>query len=159
MKRILIPLLFFSIASCRGWDTLRVYEKNMEIPGYSWNDRFTPSFDVAVPDSSSYYNLYIIIRHTDSYRYSNLWLLITSTYPGQSPKTSRVELPLADQDGRWLGVSMDDVVSQRVPILQQSSFSRPGLYHFSLVQDMRQNPLPHVMSIGLRLEKTGPRQP
>ncbi|HUX85193.1 MAG TPA: gliding motility lipoprotein GldH [Chitinophagaceae bacterium] len=159
MKRFLIPLLLLSIASCRGWDTLRVYEKNVEIPGYSWNDRFALSFDVNVPDTSAFYNLYIFIRHTDAYRYSNLWLLITSTYPSQPSKTSRVELQLSDQDGRWMGVTMDDVVSQRVPILQQASFSRTGRYHFSLVQDMRQNPLPHVMSIGLRLEKTGRHQP
>jgi gliding motility-associated lipoprotein GldH len=159
VKRLIIICLLFAASSCGNWDTLRVYEKNIEIPGTFWDYHFIPSFEAYLTDTASYYNLYVTIRHTDAYRYSNLWLLITSQYPGQAAKTSRVELPLADQDGKWLGSGMDDIFSQRAPILQNASFHASGLYRFSLVQDMRQNPLPHVMSIGFRVEKAGRHQP
>lgn len=157
MKRILCIGLVLLLASCAGWDTLRVFEQHAEIPGNSWNYKLKPSFEVAITDTSSLYNLYVTIRHTEAYRYSNLFLLITSQYPNESPKTSRVELPLADPDGRWLGSGMDDIFSHRVLILQNAALARPGIYRFTFEQDMRQNPLPHILSVGIRIEKAGPR--
>ena len=32
-------------------------------------------------------------------------------------------------------------------------FSKPGLYHLQLRQLMRTNPLPDILSVGIRLEK------
>jgi gliding motility-associated lipoprotein GldH len=83
-------------------------------------------------------------------------LLISSNYEGVKPKTQRVELPLANKEGKWLGSGMGDIFEHRIPIQQNARFDKQGMYHFSFEQNMRLNPLPHIMSVGLRVEKAGP---
>lgn len=136
------------------------YEKNLEIPGHDWAYDYKPSFDVTIQpeDTANLYDIYVNVRHTDAYPYSNIWLLVGTRYPGDSiPKEQRVELPLADINGKWHGSGIDDIYEHRVLIQQKAIFSKPGTYKFTFEQNMRQNPLPHVMNIGLRIEKAGKR--
>lgn len=149
-------LLSASFYSCHKADRLNDFEKHVAIPGYTWNYAFYPSFEVNITDTSARYNIYVTIRHTNDYPFSNLWLLITSNYSGAKPKTQRVELPLADREGRWLGSGIDNIYDQRIPIQQNARFDKPGIYHFSFEQNMRVDNLPHVMSVGLRIEKITP---
>jgi gliding motility-associated lipoprotein GldH len=154
MKAILL-LLFAGalLAGCNGLDKLRVYEKNVSIPDYKWEYGFQPHYEVEITDTSARYNIYVTLRHTGAYRFSNIWLLVSTRRPGGAPHTRRVELPLADASGRWLGSGMDDVFEHRVPIQQNARFDTAGIYRFTFEQNMRQNPLSHVMSVGLRIEK------
>lgn len=141
---------------CHKTDRLNTFEKHVAIPGYLWNYAFHPSFDVDITDTSARYNIYVTIRHTNDYPFSNLWVLITSDYSGEKPITQRVELPLADREGRWLGSGIDNIYDQRISIQQNARFNKTGLYHFSFEQNMRVDDLPHVMSVGLRIEKIAP---
>ncbi|MHB1920630.1 MAG: gliding motility lipoprotein GldH [Chitinophagaceae bacterium] len=156
---LLLPVCLFIFSSCNEWDQLRVFEKNVEIPHYAWKDSFNPSYTVNITDTNSRYNIYVTLRHTDAYRFSNIWLQITTQYPFQKPITERVELPLADQSGKWLGSGMDGIYSHRILIQQNALFNKIGTYFFSFHQDMRENPLRGVMDVGLRVEKSGERRP
>lgn len=157
-KRVLFILciLFSFLNSCRQSDRLNVFEKHVPIPGYRWNYSFHPSYEVEITDTAALYNIYVTIRHTNDYPFSNLWLLISSGYSGEKPKTQRVELPLADREGRWLGSGIDNIFDQRILIQQHARFNKPGTYQFSFEQNMRMDNLPHIMSIGLRVEKNIP---
>lgn len=151
-------LLFF-VAACKP-PKLDVYEKNLEIPGHEWSSDYKPSFEIKIlpEDTAWLYNIYVNIRHTDAYPYSNIWLLIGTQYPGDSiPKEQRVELPLADVTGKWSGTGIDDIFEHRIFIQQQATFNIPGTYKFTFEQNMRQNPLPDVMNVGVRIEKAGKR--
>ena len=146
----------FLFSGCIKDTGLNVYQKNVSIPGYKWDYDFHPSFTFEIKDTASRYNLYITTRHTNQYPYSNLWLLVYSGYEGIKPKVKRVELPLADESGKWLGTGIGDIFEHRIPIQHNTRFDKAGIYHFSLEQNMRINPLPHVMSIGIRVEKVTP---
>ena len=150
---IMPAMMFFS---CNEWNKLNVYEKHVPIPDYSWNYNFHPSFDINITDTAAHYNINVTVRHTNAYPFSNLWLLITTNHANEKPKTQRVELPLADRDGRWLGSGIDDIFEHRIPIQRNARFNKKGIYHFSFEQNMRLNPLPHIMSVGLRIEKISP---
>ncbi|MBK9459018.1 MAG: hypothetical protein IPN94_06195 [Sphingobacteriales bacterium] len=50
----------------------------------------------------------------------------------------------------WSG--MGDIITQQVLIQPNAIFPMLGKYKFELVQDMRLNPLPDVISAGLRVE-------
>lgn len=141
---------------CNPSGQLGVYEKHTAIPAYSWNYDFHPSFLFYIKDTAATYNIFVTIRHSDEYAFSNLWLLISSSREGEKPKTKRVELPLADKEGRWLGTGMDGIYDHRIPIQQHARFNQEGTYLFSFEQDMRTNPLAHIMSVGLRIEKISP---
>ncbi|SKA15254.1 gliding motility-associated lipoprotein GldH [Chitinophaga eiseniae] len=151
--------LFLLAAACKPIK-MDAYEKNREIPEHDWAYGYKPSFDVTIQpeDTATLFDIYVNVRHTDAYPYSNMWLLIGTKYPGDSiPKEQRVELPLADINGKWHGNGIDDIFEHRVLIQQKALFNKPGTYQFTFEQNMRQNPLPHVMNIGLRIEKAGNR--
>lgn len=137
-----------------------VYEKNLEVPGHAWSYDHKPDFEVTLqPEDTAYlYNIYVNVRHTDAYPYSNIWVMVGTRFPGDSLQTRRVELPLADVTGKWLGSGLDDIYEHRIPIQQRAVLDKPGAYHFTFEQNMRQNPLPNVMNVGLRIEKAGLRQ-
>jgi gliding motility-associated lipoprotein GldH len=77
--------------------------------------------------------------------------------PGETiPLSSNVELTLAQADGKWLGRGMQDIREHQIPLTPQGSpvhFSKTGTYTMTLKHLMRQDPLPELMSIGVRLEK------
>ena len=48
---------------------------------------------------------------------------------------------------------MDDIYENRVWIQQQTKFTRPGTYSYTLEQIMWDDPLKNVLNVGVRIEK------
>ncbi|HEY2727177.1 MAG TPA: gliding motility lipoprotein GldH, partial [Parafilimonas sp.] len=107
-KIFIAAVLFFS--SC---NTIDVYEQTAAIPHHEWSSSNRLSFSFTATDTSAYYNIYFVIRHTESYHFNNIWLDFTSTLPGKKPQTQRLNVQLADANG-WLGSAMDDIIEQHV---------------------------------------------
>ena len=81
--------------------------------------------------------------------------------PGETiAKKVRVNVPLAEATGKWLGRGMGEIWEQRMPVDLGDSirFDHKGTYEITLEQNMRINPLPEILHVGLRLEKGGRRQ-
>lgn len=133
------------------------YQKHYSIPNNKWDYEYKPEFRFEVTDTTVYYSMYFIIRHTDAYQFSNLWLRIKAKQPGDTVGTiTRIEVPLATPAGQWLGRGMGSIWEHRMPItdVRDPGFlNKPGTYEFELEQDMRVNPLPEVLHVGLRIEK------
>lgn len=155
LRSLIFPaaLSLLAVAGCGNLNNLNTFEKHVVIPGHNWNDTFRPNFSVNISDTSARYNIDVTLRHTGAYPFSNLWVLISSAFQGNKPVTQRVELPLADKQGRWLASGMDNIFLHRIPIQRNARFDKAGTYHFTIEQNMRINPLPDVMSVGLRIEK------
>ncbi len=133
------------------------YQKEEPVPQDAWNYNFKPTFTFDIADTTLVYQPYFIIRHTQAYPYSNLWMWIYIKVPGDSViKKERINVPLAEANGKWLGRGMGEIYEQRLPIQFDSiSFNKKGTYQVSLEQNMRVNPLPEVLNVGFRLEKPG----
>lgn len=150
-KIFFLALLAFSFFACRQLD---VYEKNAMIPGFKWDYAFKPNFQFAIKDTTCEYNVFLVIRHTDAYPYNNIWLNVGIQPPGESKNTFRSEFTLGDDKKGWEGTGMNDIWELRKPISKGPiRFKKPGVYNFTLEQIMRQNPLPSVMSAGIRVER------
>lgn len=131
-----------------------VFEKNVQIPRQSWPSTFKPDIPFDIEDTVSLYNVYIVLRHTEAYTWNNLYLRASVKTPDQ--KTARsgdYDLTLATNEKGWLGTAMDDIYESRLLIQQRTRFTTPGVYHFMIEQLMREDPLQHMLSIGLRVEK------
>lgn len=155
LRSILFPcLLLFVFGSCIRSN---VYEKNVSIPFNQWHSTDKQSFDFRISDTSATYQLYFTMRHTDAYPFANLWLNVRSNLPGESGDSAvKIEIPLAQADGKWLGRGMNEIWEHRMPLSRSGKaikFNRSGNYHIELQQIMRSDPLPEVMSVGIRLEK------
>ena len=150
----LFVVLSFSWTACTRPDGM--YEKDIPLPGQQWTSSFHPSFtfDISDKDTAYSYNVYIVIRHTDAYNYNNIWIRGSIKQPADSAiRTDRYDLLLATNEKGWLGTGMEDIYEQRVLIQQSTKFTRPGEYVLTLEQVMREDPLKHVLNIGVRVER------
>lgn len=134
--------------------TIDVFEKNVSIPDHAWSSSFKPQINFEISDTTSLYNIFVVIRHTNAYRYNNIWLNVYTQIPGDSARKESVDLRLATDEKGWLGSGMDDIFEHRIRITEQPvALTKPGTYTFTLEQIMREEPLMHVMNAGIRVEK------
>jgi gliding motility-associated lipoprotein GldH len=157
-SRFFAPLIF-AVVLCLAMacGTLDVYEKNFSFPKTEWDYTQKPQFELNISDTTFYYNIYITLRHTDAYRFSNIWLMVHTQLPEQAAHTKRVELPLAEPSGKWLARGMDGIYEHRIQIQNHAIFNKTGLVKFTLEQNMRINPLQNMLSVGVRVQKTEKR--
>ena len=146
---ILLPLLF--LASCAK---IGVFEKTVPIPSQVWEYNYKPSFTFTITDTTGAYNIYIVVRHTDAYNYNNLWLTVGSQAPGDTTRYQNINLELGNDAKGWEGTGIDDIFEVRKNISPgPMPFKKAGDYTFSIAQIMRENPLKHILNIGIRVEK------
>lgn len=154
MKRIKIFLLVFTsctlyLLSCT---TVDLYEKEVAIPDHQWKSSFRPSFNFTIKDTTVPYQFFLVLRHTEKYNYTNIYVNLYIQAPGTDSATKiQRSLMLADNSG-WMGSGMDDIYEHRIPLGAPQSL-KAGTYTFTLEQIMREDPLEHVLNVGLRLEK------
>ncbi len=142
--------LWLTAFSCT---TVDLYEKTASIPGHSWKNSFRPSFHFTIKDTASPYQLYFVIRHNDKYRFNNIYVNLDIQLPGSdTTRKLRQDLELATNEKGWLASGMDDIYEHRIK-LGGEEMLRPGEYHFTLEQIMREDPLDNVLNVGIRVEK------
>ena len=137
-------------------NTIDVFEKFESFPKNEWHVSKQPTFSFEVKDTTAPYHIYFVIRHTDAYRYNNIWVNITTQSPKSTKQTQLVNLKLADNANGWLGAGMDDIFDSRIKITKAPVALKAGLYQFTIAQAMRDEPLAAVLSAGIRVEKALP---
>ena len=148
---LFIMPIMLCILSCTQ---INIFEKNTPIPNYKWQCNFAATGTFNIADTISPYNLYIVLRHTDAYQYNNIWLNVGLQSPGDTMFSQKINLILGSDATGWDGSGMNDIWEVRKLLTTQPRrFKKNGQYQFSISQSMRDNPLPNVMSAGLRLEK------
>lgn len=150
IKPVYVLLVFLAFMAC---DANRVYERNQSVDVAGWSYEQVLEFSVHIPDTATVYNIFLNARHTSQYAYSNLWAQLITVLPDSTILTDKFQVELAEPDGRWTGNCLDDICYNSLLIRQNVTFPQTGLYTFRLVQDMRQNPLPGLLDIGLRVER------
>lgn len=147
---LFLPLFF--LTAC---NTIDVFEKNTSIPNMQWQNNFNATGTFKITDTVSTYNIYIVLRHTDAYLYNNIWLNAGLQAPGDTGlQFQKINLPLGSDANGWDGIGMNDIWEVRKLISgTPKRFIKPGDYNFTIGQLMRDNPLQHILSAGLRIEK------
>jgi gliding motility-associated lipoprotein GldH len=152
LKKIILSFItFFSlITACT---TVDVFEKNITVPRHEWSSSFRPEIIFEITDTLSSYNIFAVIRHSDAYRYKNIWMNMYIQSPGDTIKKQQLDLRLATDDKGWLGSGMDDIYEHRILITDKPVALKSGTYRFRLENIMREDPLEHVLNVGIRVEK------
>ena len=149
--RNLIGICFlFSIVACQ---TIPLSEQNTIHPEHQWNSAKPEKYLFNITDTSQMYKIVFVIRHHNAYHYKNIWLQVSTKSPSDSAITQTLNLQLADDQKGWLGVGMDDIFDQRIPINATPTKLKLGIYNFSMQHTMREDPLLGILATGLRVEK------
>lgn len=150
---ISLLLILLVLSSC---DELRLMDENKNIPEAGWVYNQAQSFEVPVNDTSSQYRLFVNLRISGDYPYSNFFYILKQESPSRVERSFKGELELADEQGQWLGKGLGDLVDYQLPVKGILKFPETGVYQFKLFQNMRTDTLAHVLSSGIRIEKIQP---
>lgn len=135
-----------------------VYQSDQEVPGGAWLRSWRPAFEFDVADTVSTHDVYLDIRHTGDYPYSNLYTFISLKGPDGRVTTDTVECTLADAEGRWYGKGTGFIFSDRhqanVLYKYRERFPRKGRYAFTIEQAMRTDTLSGVIDVGVSVERS-----
>lgn len=153
MKKSLLSLIALSLLLLTACDQGNFYEENKVIKNRSWSYDDQQKFSVHISDARPQYDLYINVRHTPNYAFSNLFVLLHQQGPSLKDTAYRYEVKLAELDGKWLGKSAGSMFSQQLMVKENFTFPDTGQYNFAIEQNMRENPLREISDIGLKIVK------
>ena len=144
--------LFLASAFFTACTDTALVDKNIPIAKHEWRYEDPVNIDVHVSEIDAPYRVYLNLRHTPDYRYANIFMLVHVYQPNGTDTTERIELTLAEPDGRWLGSGAGSIYTHQQLIKDNYFFPDTGQYTFSIEQNMRENPLPEIADVGIRIE-------
>ncbi|MDJ0366870.1 gliding motility lipoprotein GldH [Hymenobacter sp. H14-R3] len=157
----LLPLA--GAASLSACDPNRVYEDNVDLKSpsgdaYVWDVQQRPDFTFAITDTAARYDVYFNVRNASGYGFYNLYLKHTLTGPDGRPAGPALlhQMVLMDpKTGEPRGAGAGDIFDHQFLALPRQHFARAGTYKLTLEQYMRQNQLPGIMAVGVRVARVG----
>lgn len=145
-----IALFLLLLVSCNKNVVFSEYTK---LPEEGWKTDNRLKFEVDIKDNNALHNVFLNVRHADSYPYSNLFVFLTTTYPDGKSTVDTLECILANKKGEWVGDGAGDLWDNKIPLKKNLRFPQTGKYTFSFEQGMRSNPLPLILDFGMTIEK------
>lgn len=144
-------VLMLAVTACDNPNAVVDVQQPIEESNWTYSQKI--KIPVKIEDNRIPYNVYINLRHTDDYKYANIYIRIREIGPGKINKAYRKEFTLANPDGEWLGTGSGNLYSYQLPLMRNYRFPQKGTYVFILEQNMRDNPLREISDAGLRVEK------
>lgn len=147
---VTFALILFSLSACDTGVIIDMYQ-NFPKEGWSYSDTVKSSFVISKKDH--YHDVIANLRVDGDYAYSNIYINMTIIAPDSSISGGRYNLQLAEKSGKWRGSGFGDVINFHIPVLTNKVFEQEGKYTVYLTQDMRENPWPHVLSAGIKVQQ------
>ena len=147
---ILLVGAFVIFISC---DRTVVYESHQSLAASGWPAEEALFFSATLSDTSSLHNMYIDVRNTTDYNFSNLYLFLDIEFPDGTQLRDTLECTLAEKDGEWTGKGFGKIRSNRFLFRTDVWFPVAGDYSFRMEQAMRREVLEGISDIGIRIER------
>lgn len=155
LRFLTLLFLLIGITSC---DDTRVFDEYRTVSD-SWEKDEKISFTLPELDSLQQYDLFINVRNTNDYKFSNLFLISEMEFPNGKTVTDTLEYEMAKPNGEWLGTGFMDLKESKLWYKENVVFSEKGIYKVVLQHAMRKNgetlginSLEGITDIGFRIE-------
>jgi len=157
-NKILTIILIFSFVfiSC---NSNSVFDSYKSVPN-KWDKDSIISFKVNPPDSVNPYNLFVTLRNDNSYKFSNLFLIVGINFPNGKVIKDTLEYQMAKPNGEFLGTGFSDIKENKLWYKENVVFSESGEYVVNIQHAMRENgkvngvkELEGITDVGFRIEK------
>lgn len=147
---ILSIILTVINTSCNNQE---IYYRFQELKDAEWIQTDTIRFDI---DSTAFelnkpYDLTIELTNNVNYPYQNIWFFVRENIGNDSVFTNREkEFQLADEFGKWHGSGFGTLYQTSLP-LSKITFKEKRNYRIKLVHGMRDQRLPGIEKVGIRI--------
>ena len=152
--------LFFLIAvlALTSCDSNRVFDEYQSVPN-TWNKENIISFSVTPTDSVKPFNLFVNLRNTNAYKYSNIFLIVEMINPHGKTQKDTLEYKMAEPNGKLLGTGYTDIKENKLWYKEGFVFNETGDYTVKIQQAMRERGkvngvenLDGITDVGFRIE-------
>lgn len=160
LRALLVMFCCFLVIGC---DSNAVFDTYKSVPN-QWHKDSLASFTFKAPDTIKNYNLYINLRNTNQYQFSNLFLIVEFNYPNGKTIKDTLEYKMAKPNGELLGTGFTDIKENKLwyrGFKSPFKFSEEGDYKINIQHAMRSNGdvngivgLEGITDIGFRVENT-----
>lgn len=118
-----------------------------------WNYTEWKEFNIPIPDTINLYNLHLILRTTQQYPYTNIYLFVQNIPPSGNIVQDTLLLILNDENGKSMGKKSNKNYIYDFLIKKNYVFSNTGNYTLLVTHGMRDSILPGVVELGFKFEK------
>ncbi|MBI5916993.1 MAG: gliding motility lipoprotein GldH [Bacteroidetes bacterium] len=129
------------------------FEKKIDIPGQSWTYGNLLEFEFEVADTTKTYAILLDVTHAGDFGFQNCYVQISTRFPSGEEKKQPVSLELAAQTGIWNGECSGSFCTVEIPLQGKARFRETGRHSIVVEQFMRQDPLPGIKSISLKIKQ------
>ena len=145
-----IPILF---TSC---DQNLVFEGKKDFPERYWVFNNPAVFDFEITETSKEYDILVNVRNSSKYKYQNIYLqYYLEDEAGKLISKELKNIQLFDAiTGIPVGTGLGDLYDVERPFLENYKFDEGGKYRFRIDQFMRQDSLPEIVAVGIRIRQT-----
>jgi gliding motility-associated lipoprotein GldH len=137
--------------SCVGDSS--VISESSPIANKTWQAGQIMDFEFESNDTLQLYQLYVTLRNTTDYPYSNLFLFLDIEFPDKRAYRDTIECVLARKDGQWTGKGFGKIIENQFLFRDDVWFPVPGKYTFRLQHGMREDYLEGIADVGIRIVK------
>jgi len=148
-------IFMLGFTSC---DFNHVFDEYQSIPN-SWHKDSVISFTFIPPDTTNQYNLFVNIRNTSGFKYSNLFLLVEINFPNGKVIKDTLEYVMTKPSGEFLGKGFSDIKENKLFYKEGFIFLESGDYTVNIQHAMRENGsikglenLDGITDVGFRIE-------
>jgi gliding motility-associated lipoprotein GldH len=149
-KLLFVVAALLMLSSC---GQRSIYDKQFTVENGKWFKNNAVHFEVNVEDTTKLYDYYLILRHKTDYRFSNLYLFLSTQFPNNNVTRDTIECILADETGKWLGKGWGGIKEDNILLRKNLKFPLKGKYDFYFQQAMRRDTLKGIVNIGIRISE------
>jgi len=161
MRNSIITLVFLSVlVSC---DSDIVFSESRSISG-TWDKNEGIEFIIPSLDSLKRYDVYVNVRNSNDYPFSNLFLIVEMSFPHGKTITDTLEYKMALPDGTWLGEGVGSIKENKLWYKENVPFLERGDYRLRISQAVRNNgdvdgvtDLEGITDVGYSIEEASQR--
>ena len=113
--------------------------------GWSTSEQLINEF--VITDTTQWYEIGLMIVHTPSYPYQNLYIKTNTIYPNGEEKEQVVPIDLANKEGVWYGKCRGETCRAQVILQSKAHFAIGGTYTIRISPHLRVDPVPEIQSI------------
>ena len=122
-----------------------------------WNKKTEQKFDFEILDAQNPKNIIFVVRNNNDYPYSNIRLIVNFTdLKNKKSSKDTMNYILAQPNGEWIGSGFGDTKETLFQYKLNYKFKENGKYQIGLIQAMRNDNLPGIEDIGLKIETAKP---
>lgn len=152
--RIHLALTLASFALLQvGCDNKTIYSENKGVENNVWKSGSKLVYEFEVSDTVNLYSFFLNVRHTTDYKYSNLYLFISTKLPDGQTGLDTLELVLADKEGKWFGKGIGKLRDLQVLLKRAVRLPQAGKYRFIIEQAMREEELEGISDLGIQISR------